>query len=258
LPFQPPQAVAAAPATPSAGVPILVPPPPVPLTPRRSPLVPLAYGVLFLVGLAAGYVLLRALPPRATVGTSDKAKVDQPSGKEVGTTPVAKETREQTDDPAPRGRRQTDFGHPLGAAPQPGAVVVPTAVPVLTLPENVVEALGSLTASHLYQTYLNIGLLADAVEGEVYEVAEAKSMLATVVSLTSAVEEQLAQLAKKGVEGDDKKLVEQARQIAALLQTQTKELKGYWETQDKARAARFHKAREQAWTDIKALLNIKE
>jgi hypothetical protein len=238
-------------------VPILIPPPPVPLAPRRSPLVALACVALFLVGLAAGYVLLQKLPPRSAGGTGDKPKVEQGSSKDNGNAAAEQQSRERTDAPAQSERRQAGFGHPLGAAPQPGAVVVPAAVPVPTLPEPVVEALGSLTASHLYQTYLNIGLLADAVEGEVYEVAEAKTMLATVVNLTSAVEEQLVQLAKQDVDGDDKKLVEQARQIAALLQTQTKELKGYWDTKDKDRAAKFHKARQEAWAGIKALLNIK-
>ena len=131
-------------------------------------------------------------------------------------------------------------------------------MPVPTLPDAVIETLGNLTASHLYQTYLNVGLLADAVEGEVYEVADATKMLATIEGLTAAVAAQLAQLARQDVEGEDSKLVEQARQITVLLQTQEKELKSYWQTSDKAHAARFHKARQEAWTGIKSLLNIKE
>lgn len=245
LPFRAPASVTPAPAPTPPSVPILTPL--APPAPRRSPLVPLAYCALFLVGLAAGSVLLRALSPRSAAAAGEKTQAEPSTA-----APAA------TDDPVPAGGRAVGVSHPLGGAPEPGALVVPVAMPVPTLPDAVIETLGNLTASHLYQTYLNVGLLADAVEGETYEVADATKMLATIEGLTAAVAEQLAQLARQDVDGEDSKLVEQARRITTLLQTQAKELKSYWQTNDKDHAARFHKARQEAWTGIKSLLNIKE
>jgi len=63
---------------------------------------------------------------------------------------------------------------------------------------------------------------------------------------------------KKGLKEDDKKSMEQARQVLLLLRTQTQELQEYWKTNEKERATRFHKAREEAWKNIKTLLNLKE
>src|SRR5580765_5514195 len=57
--------------------------------------------------------------------------------------------------------------------------------------ERVLETLGSLSAAHLYQSYLNIGLLADAVEKEGVGQEQASDMLATVVSLINVVDKQL-------------------------------------------------------------------
>jgi len=126
------------------------------------------------------------------------------------------------------------------------------------VPEAVAEALGSLTAAHLYQTHLNLGLLADAVEGEVYAKAEALKMLDTVASLMTAIEEQLERVARQPRKATEKKVVEQARQIMGHLRAQDRELRSHWNTGRKDHVVRFHKAQEEAWTGIKALLNLQD
>jgi hypothetical protein len=128
----------------------------------------------------------------------------------------------------------------------------------VAIPETVVEALGGLTASHLYQTYLNIGLLADSVEGEVYEKDEARKLLDTVAGLMSAVEQQLDRLGRQTLKGDERKAVEQARLVTNSLRTQTRELMAYWEKNEKENVTRFHQARQDSWNSIKVLLNIQE
>src|SRR5262249_11435189 len=140
-------------------------------------------------------------------------------------------------------------------APMPQLPPAPAA-PAIS--EVALEVLGALTAAQLYQAQLNIGLLADAVEEGVYEMAEAKDMLQTIVGLLTSVEKQLDRLADQGLKEDDKKSMEQARQVLLLLRTQTQELQEYWKTNEKERATRFHKAREEAWKHIKSLLNLKE
>jgi len=131
----------------------------------------------------------------------------------------------------------------------------PAAPAAPAMSETALEVLGALAAAQLYQTHLNIGLLADAVEEGVYKTDDARDMLRTIVGLLSTVEKQFDRLAAEGLKEDDKKSMEEARQVLALLRTQTQELQDYWKTDDKDHAARFHKAREEAWKSIKSLVN---
>jgi hypothetical protein len=123
-------------------------------------------------------------------------------------------------------------------------------------PEAVIEALGGLTAAQLYQTYLNIGLLADAVEGEVYEKDEARNLLDKVSGLMTEVERQLDRVAQPTDEA--KKYLDQARSVMAKLRSQSRELRSYWDTDEKDHVTKFHQARQDAWTGIKTLLGIEE
>src|SRR5262245_57768816 len=59
------------------------------------------------------------------------------------------------------------FANRAGATPEPP--------PARTPHERMLETLGGLSAAHLYQSYLNIGLLADAVENETYTEAQANN-----------------------------------------------------------------------------------
>jgi hypothetical protein len=145
-------------------------------------------------------------------------------------------------------------------APQPKPNLAPTRVRPLPAPpqEMLLEALGGLTAAHLYQTYLNIGLLADGVEGEIYTPADARKLLATVIGLMDTVDKQLARLPEESLKAEERKALLRIRSLSVLLRTQIKEVRTYWETNDKEHAKRFHKAREEAWTGLKELLDLKD
>ncbi|HEY7153478.1 MAG TPA: hypothetical protein VH575_05930 [Gemmataceae bacterium] len=124
--------------------------------------------------------------------------------------------------------------------------------------EVLLEALGGLSATHLYQSYLNIGLLADGVEGEVYSRADARKVLSIVIGLMDTVDKQLARLPEENLKEDERAALIRIRSLTDLLRTQSKELQVYWETGDKEHAKRFHTVREEAWTGIKELMNLKD
>jgi len=130
--------------------------------------------------------------------------------------------------------------------------------------DRALEVVGGLTAGHLYQSYLNIGMLADAVENEVYTDGEAKKLLATVTSLMDTVDVQLTRLNEAIEDAEDRKRLAQVRQLTALLRAQAKELRGYWDVPAKdvelrkQHELKFHKARDAAWGGIKELLGIQE
>src|SRR5262249_61975628 len=110
--------------------------------------------------------------------------------------------------------------------------------PPATPRDRHLEAMGGLTVAHLYQSYLNIGLLADATENDVYTEAEAKKMLARVVALMDKVDEQLGATSETLSEPDNQKTLAQVRQLTTLLRLQAKELVAYWDTPEKDAAAK--------------------
>jgi hypothetical protein len=122
--------------------------------------------------------------------------------------------------------------------------------------EGLRTALGTLTGVGIRQAYLNVGLLADGVEGEVYEVADATKVLDSVEALVSTMDRQLGGLSEKAFEAEDRESVELARKVLRLLRTQTKELRTYWQDKSKEAAERFQAARAESWAAIKELLDL--
>jgi len=133
----------------------------------------------------------------------------------------------------------------------------PQVAPVPRPPgERTLEALGGLSASHLYQSYLNIGMLADAVEHGTYTQSQAQEMLTTVVGLMDVVDRQLDRLVKTELGVEDKRDVERIRVLSALLRVQVAALRAYWRTHDAAQAARYHEAREKSWKGLSDVLGL--
>jgi hypothetical protein len=144
--------------------------------------------------------------------------------------------------------------------------------PVLALPANArpdavvakdpaqkasfLEALGGLSVAHLYQTHLNIGLLADGVESETYTVEEAEKNLKSVIDLMKMVDGQLANVSKSGIDAEDQESIRDLQAIAALLHLQTTALRAYWADGDMEQAANYHKARKGAWQGLSKVMGI--
>jgi hypothetical protein len=122
--------------------------------------------------------------------------------------------------------------------------------------ERYLEALGSLTAAHLYQSFLNIGLLADAVESEQLEVGEARKTLANITRFMTLVDTQLDQVAKTDLDPNDLNALQNIRKQAGFLRAQSSALQAYWESGAARDVERFHEARKQAWTGICATLGV--
>ena len=241
LPFRPPGAVTAAPATVLAPARSAAVPPA-----RRLPLLVVAFCALFLcAGVGIGMLFKGQAEPRAEAPPRN----DPPKP-------------EKKDPPRQEEKQPAASVTSRPAPPQPETKPAPVAdktpPEVADLPDEVVGALGGLTASHLYQSYLNIGLLADAVEGEVYKPDEAKKSLARVAAMMATIDRVLERLAGQPLSDEEKKVLTEARRLSGLLRTQARELQGYWDTGAKEHATRFHQAREQAWEGIRTLLKLKE
>ncbi len=122
--------------------------------------------------------------------------------------------------------------------------------------DDALEALGSLTAANLYQSYLNIGLLADARESDVYTAAEAEKLLDSVTRLLDSVDRQLERTVGGNLKSEDREAVQQTRRLGAQLRSQAGELRAYWRTGKKEHAEQFQQARRESWTEIRELMGF--
>jgi hypothetical protein len=124
----------------------------------------------------------------------------------------------------------------------------------LTPKEHFLEALGSLSVSHLYQSYLNVGLLADGVENETYTVKEAEETLRSITDLMDQVDDQLIRLSKLGLDADDRAALEQINAVSVMLRLQSRFLQDYWKSDAKSDADKYHEVRKAAWTGLQKIM----
>lgn len=167
---------------------------------------------------------------------------------------------EKNDRPAPPKEEKRP---PLPEKKDDGQVIPKVAIDpekndpkVETARDRFMSALGNLTGIHLYQAYLNIGLLADCTEGEVYTTDEAQKWLDRTVAQLELVDKQLDALAKADLDAEERQGIDRCRQASSLLRTQAMELREYWKNSDKDHAMRYHKARDSAWNSISEVLQI--
>ncbi len=143
---------------------------------------------------------------------------------------------------------------PLAEIKQPGpaqSALSVEAVPTLS------ETVGLLSGLQLYQTYLNIGLLADARAEGLYEASELAQLLGSVVVPLDIVEKQLAKVAAlKGLNNEDAAAINRMRKIASQLKQQGKSLQAFWDTGVEDHSKKYEDARQTAWKELDDLLEL--
>jgi hypothetical protein len=122
---------------------------------------------------------------------------------------------------------------------------------------TLLETIGTLSAAHLYQAFLNIGMLADGRAQGTYNEKEAAEVLQTVVTLVKTVDAQLISVTKLELAKEDREAMEQLRKISLLLQQEADELSAFWKSGDEARGSKYQKLREEAWQSLSKVLGIK-
>jgi len=121
---------------------------------------------------------------------------------------------------------------------------------------RLLETVGALTAAHCYQTYLNIGLIADGKAKGTYSKQDAYQVLDSILSLQSSIERNLSRLAKLDLDKRDLESLEQMRDLSALLRQQGKDLKAFWDSGKEEDAARYDDTRKDSWAAIGRLTGI--
>jgi hypothetical protein len=119
--------------------------------------------------------------------------------------------------------------------------------------EPLLDAIGSLSASHLVQTYLNIGMIADGRAGGVYDTPSAQQLLTTIQVLVASVDKRLQELAKGEMRREDKQALEKVVKQAVLLKEMATALQTFWKSGKKEDGAKYETLRKKAWAGIQQL-----
>lgn len=118
------------------------------------------------------------------------------------------------------------------------------------------ESAGLFAGLQLYNTYLNIGILADAMAEELYPSADVYQLLGSVVHPLERVEKQLAKITALKLPKEDADAVAKLTRIAGLLRQQGKELELYWDKGLPEHSKRYEATRQAAWKELSALLEL--
>jgi hypothetical protein len=176
-------------------------------------------------------------------------KVDE-DPKAVGT-PRVDEPAKPPDTPKSAGTRNADDAAKV-AAPREGSDARKPAAERRQL----LETIGAMTAAHCYQTYFNLGLLADGKAKGAYTDRDASRVLDSILALHDSVDQKLAALAKIDLDKLDRASLDQMRDLSALLRRQGKELQAFWDSGKDEDAARYESVRKDAWAAISKLGGI--
>jgi hypothetical protein len=119
---------------------------------------------------------------------------------------------------------------------------------------RLLEALGTLTSAHYFQTYLNIGFIADGKTRGTYTDRDARKVLDSVLSLVNSTERKLEALEKIDLTAGDRARLVELQAVSALLRQQGKELQAWWGTGKDDNASRYEALRQNAWASILKLM----
>lgn len=118
------------------------------------------------------------------------------------------------------------------------------------------QTIGTLTAAHYFQTYLNVGFIADGKSKGTYAIEDARKVLRSVLSLADSVDRQLKTFGKRTLDKEDRDSLEQMRAISALLRRQGAELQTYWDSDQDQDFARYESLRKTSYAAISKLMGI--
>lgn len=137
-----------------------------------------------------------------------------------------------------------------GQGPAPKKEVADDPVPQL------MESVGLLSALHLYQTFLNIGFLADARTEGLYDQKATQQFLDSIMTPLDSVDKQLGKVQKLAQTKEDREAIDKLKNIAGLLRQQGKGLETFWKSGKEADGSRYEATRKKAWSEINSVLGL--
>src|SRR5262245_59713652 len=158
-------------------------------------------------------------------------------------------------DPPGAGARQRAPQTVKPPLARPGVGVPNVAVPADPRAQ-LTETVGLLSGLYLYQTYLNVGLLADGKAERLYDEKAARAVLKSVLTPLDAVHNQLSRIGAMAETAADRDAAARLLHVVGLLRRQGQELVTFWDTGRAGDGARYEATRQEAWRQLSALLKL--
>jgi hypothetical protein len=210
--------------------------------------------LIAILGTATGsgvFLLANSASDKDQAAPADEvAKADEPTPKTGDSPTVSEAPKAVVEHKADNGQKAADTPK-ASAGPNKGE-----AVKGAEEHRQLLEILGALTSAHCYQTYLNIGLIADGKAKGTYSEKDAYKVLDSVLALLSSVDRKLAALDKIDLDKEDRASLEQMRMVSALLRKQGKELQTFWDTGRDEDAVQYESVRKDSWAALSKLMGI--
>jgi hypothetical protein len=184
--------------------------------------------------LAVAVIALLARRGNVSAGKEEAPKSTPVSAAQAEATPATSAR------PAPENPKPAEGASTSAATPDPSSL----------------QTIGTLTAAHYFQTYLNIGFIADGKGKGTYTNEDARKVLRSVLSVVDSVDRQLEAFGKRTLDKEDRDSLEQMRAISALLRQQARELQAYWDSGHDQDAARYESLRANSYAAISKLMGI--
>ncbi len=121
---------------------------------------------------------------------------------------------------------------------------------------QLLETVGLLSGLYLYQSYLNIGLLADGKAEKTYDEKAARAVLTTILTPLQTADEHLEKVAKLTRTPADRDAVDKLRTVITLLRQQGRDLMAFWDSGKPEDGAKYEATRKEAWRQINLLLGL--
>lgn len=120
--------------------------------------------------------------------------------------------------------------------------------------------IGGSMAAMVYNSYVSIGVIADAYESEAYDDEAVKSLMQEQVNMCVKLQEQLQGFVESGFTSDsnDLEYLNRFDGTLELLQEEANALMDYVDNPAELSAEQFQSARKAAWAEIADLLGIEE
>ena len=139
------------------------------------------------------------------------------------------------------------------------AMAVISAVPVRSYAEEDdgrLSAIGGLSASHIYTTYVAIGAVADAFGNDVYETKQVQDIMDGMVGMIDTVKKQLLLVQEHCEDQSDQRYIDDVINIYTLLQEEARQLSKFAGSRQAADHRAYEKARTTVWPKIEKLLGL--
>jgi hypothetical protein len=122
--------------------------------------------------------------------------------------------------------------------------------------QHLLQTVGLLAASQIYQGYLNVGLVADGKATGSYTEKDAREIISSVVALMEACDKNMEKVAKMELTKNDRESLNKLRQLNQLVRQQAGELQEFWKSGKKENSENYEKLRKEAWEGISKMLGL--